>query len=280
MCGRPVKEFAMKKIVPLLLIVCLLLSACVKIESKSVGGEGAQSSAQGSATNPGSSDNVAGGGAQESPTAADPLMLYPAYLQTPLDMPVMLDAETYPAGKKLTWSSSNPSVATVDAEGCVTPVSVGETVITCALADDANVTATCGVLVVAEGKILLWEYPPEPADLDAAIVQMEAEDAEQAANGPGLPWPDAWPDELPKMEGKVIESYGDGPEASGGLGVYLTVQGKDVAEAYALMLVSTGFKKGKDITSSGYYTELTGKGYKVTVFYEESTKNCTLIVSK
>ena len=95
-----------------------------------------------------------------------PLTLYPAYLQTTLDMPVLLEAETYPAGQRLTWSSSVPSVAAVDQEGCTTPVSPGETVITCALADQPGVTATCGVLVVAEGKILLWEYPPEPVDLD------------------------------------------------------------------------------------------------------------------
>jgi len=113
-----------------------------------------------------------------------PLSLYPAYLQTPLGMPVLLEAETNAAGQRLTWSSSVPSVATVDTEGCVTAVSTGETIITCALADQPGVTATCGVLVAAEGSILLWEYAPESVDMDALIAALEAE---EAANPPEAP---------------------------------------------------------------------------------------------
>ena len=94
------------------------------------------------------------------------------------------DAGTVPAGAKLLRSSPVPSVASVDWEGCVTPVSPGGTVITRALADQPGVTAACGVLVVAEGKILLWEYQPEPMDLDALIAETEAE---YAANPPDVP---------------------------------------------------------------------------------------------
>lgn len=238
----------MKKIIPLFLIACLLLSACVIARAENTG-------------------------------VAEPLSLYPAALQTPLDMPVVLDAETYPAGRTLVWASSNPSVATVDAEGCVTPVSVGETIVTCALAGDASVMAACGVLVVAEGKILLWEYPPEPVDWDALLAYETARDAEQAANDPGIPWPDLWPDDLPKLEGKVSFSYGETPESAEGLSVFLNVQGLDAARAYVSELAALGLK-AKEMPGSDYYVILSGKGYEIYVMYTDSSKECTVFLKK
>ena len=47
----------------------------------------------------------------------------------------------------VTWSSSNESVATVDANGQVTTVAVGTCTITCAATDGSRVTATCAVTV-------------------------------------------------------------------------------------------------------------------------------------
>jgi len=81
-----------------------------------------------------------------------PISIYPAYLQTTLGMPVLLDAQTDPAGGTLLWSSSDPTVAAVDGEGCVTPVSPGEAVITCMLVDETYGIAECGVWVAAEGR--------------------------------------------------------------------------------------------------------------------------------
>ncbi|MBR6846282.1 MAG: Ig domain-containing protein [Bacteroidaceae bacterium] len=49
--------------------------------------------------------------------------------------------------KSVIWSSSNPSVATVDANGLVTAVSSGRTTITATTADGSNKTATCAVTV-------------------------------------------------------------------------------------------------------------------------------------
>jgi len=215
--------------------------------------------------------------AEEPDVSNMPLSLYPAYLQTPLDMPVLLDAETYPAGQRLIWSSSDPSVATVDGEGCITPINTGETVITCALADQPGVTAACGVLVVAEGKILLWEYPPEPVDMDAIISALEAE---AAANPPVVPWPDAWPDDLPKLEGTVTSAGGDFTEPTG-LYVTLAIQDAGIVKAYVDELVSLGLKGKPMDYDGGFFAQLSGKGYKeVMVSYTVSEQQCFVSVKK
>lgn len=240
----------MRKIFPPLLIFCLLLTACATVTASAAH-------------------------ADVAPMA--PLTLYPAYLQTPLDMPVVLEAETSPAGKKLVWTSADPSIAAVDAEGCVTPVAAGETAITCALADDAGVTATCGVWVVEEGNILLWAYPPEPVNLDAIIAEMEAAAVPPPAQA--IPWPDAWPGDLPKMEGVVTDAYGETTESADGLLVYMTVQGLDVAKAYVGELVALGFE-AEEMPVEDYVVRLKGKGYDIYVIYSDSTKECSLFVQK
>jgi len=205
------------------------------------------------------------------------LTLYPAYLQTPLDMPVVLDAETYPAGQRLIWSSSNPSVAAVNAEGCVTPMSPGETLVTCTLADRPGVTATCGVLIVAEGSILLWEYAPEPVDMDAIIAALEAE---AEANPPEVPWPDNWPDDLPKMEGLVTYAGGDFSDPTG-LYVMLTITDVNIVKAYVNELVKLGFQ-GKPMEYDGsLFAQLSGKGYaEIMVSFTASEQQCFVGVKK
>ena len=50
--------------------------------------------------------------------------------------------------KSVTWASSNTSVATVDANGKVTAVAVGETTITATTTDGSNLSASCKVTVV------------------------------------------------------------------------------------------------------------------------------------
>ncbi|MBO5747541.1 MAG: Ig-like domain-containing protein, partial [Muribaculaceae bacterium] len=49
--------------------------------------------------------------------------------------------------KSVTWKSSNEAVATVDANGKVTAVAVGETTITATTADGSNKSATCKITV-------------------------------------------------------------------------------------------------------------------------------------
>jgi hypothetical protein len=214
-------------------------------------------------------------------TSSRPLTLYPAYLQTPMGMPVLLDAVTDPAGGSLLWWSSDPSVAIVDEEGCVTPVSPGETVITCLLMDEPYGFAECGVLVVAEGKILLWEFPPEQIDLDAIFAEIEEEAAANPPEAPEVSWPEAWPDDLPKVDGKVITAGGDLSDSTTGLYVVLTIQEIDIVKAYVDELIALGLKGSPMDYDGGYLAQLTGKGYtEIMVSYTASEQQCFVSVKK
>ena len=146
----------MKKIIPILLALCLTLSVCV---------------------------TAVGSGGSDGAQAAEPFALFPGYLQLPLGQHLTLDAATAPAGQTIIWSSSDPSVASVDENGRVAPIAVGETTITATAGD---VSSTCGVSVVADGNIFLWLTPPEPVDdaaLQAALQAMQAQEA--GATGAG-----------------------------------------------------------------------------------------------
>ncbi|MCH5245211.1 MAG: Ig domain-containing protein [Muribaculaceae bacterium] len=65
--------------------------------------------------------------------------------------PVQLTATVTPddaTEATLKWTSSDESIATVDEDGLVTPVSVGECEITAATIDGSNLSATCKVTVI------------------------------------------------------------------------------------------------------------------------------------
>ena len=57
------------------------------------------------------------------------------------------------AGVGVTWSSSNPDIATVNQDGVVTAVSEGNTTITCSANDESGVTANCQITVKALSSI-------------------------------------------------------------------------------------------------------------------------------
>ena len=129
----------MKKLLILLMIFCLMCTACANSGN---GGQG----------------NAGGAGTDGAGTAAKGTFeLYPAYLILPLGQHLTLDASAAPAGKKLAWSSSDMSVASVDENGRISPVAEGETVITATLLGSEGVTATCSVLIAAGGNIFMWD---------------------------------------------------------------------------------------------------------------------------
>lgn len=78
-----------------------------------------------------------------------------------LEMTDTIHATVLPAEASiqgLAWTSSNEAVATVDAEGVVTAVSVGNAIITATATDGSGVTATCRVTVpAADGNYLSAE---------------------------------------------------------------------------------------------------------------------------
>lgn len=79
------------------------------------------------------------------------------------DEPVQLEAVINPADAsdpQVVWTSSDPSVATVDENGMVTPVGEGECVITATTTDGTDLSAQC-VVVVTEKEPGPGPQPPE-----------------------------------------------------------------------------------------------------------------------
>lgn len=71
------------------------------------------------------------------------------------DVCVQLTASTTPGGQAVTWSSSNPSVATVK-DGLITGISAGNTIITAAISHDGKIhSARCEVTVTSDTGISL-----------------------------------------------------------------------------------------------------------------------------
>jgi ABC-type Fe3+-hydroxamate transport system substrate-binding protein len=144
----------MRKILPFLLILCLLLAACANTgnsadkKSNETNDEEARFDVDSNAT----------ADAKGTPSKkTEAFALYPAFLRLPLSQHVTPDTVYAPAGKTLVWASSDASVATVDDSGRITPLTEGETIVTATASDDASIMAACGVLVVADGNIFLWE---------------------------------------------------------------------------------------------------------------------------
>ena len=91
-----------------------------------------------------------------------------------LDVPetYQLTATITPAdasNKALNWTSSNPAAATVDANGLVTAVGNGTTVIKAEAADGTGISASCTVTVIDPSKI-----PVSSITLDKSALSLEA----------------------------------------------------------------------------------------------------------
>lgn len=68
---------------------------------------------------------------------------------------IKIDALIEPVAlnKNVSWSSSNPIVATVDDKGNVEALCEGNTIITCVTTDGSNLSATCSIIVDEESRI-------------------------------------------------------------------------------------------------------------------------------
>ncbi len=90
----------------------------------------------------------------------------------------------------LTWTSSDPAVATVDNEGNVTAVAVGEAVITATSAADLTTKASCKVTVKA-AYIPVESVTIESAEIEVEVgvsVQLQATVNPSNATEPDLTW--------------------------------------------------------------------------------------------
>ena len=85
------------------------------------------------------------------PTLAETITLNQTAVSLKATKTAELSVNILPAtttNKAVTWKSQNEAVATVDANGVVTAIAVGETTITVTTADGSNLSATCKVTVV------------------------------------------------------------------------------------------------------------------------------------
>ena len=85
------------------------------------------------------------------PTLAETITLDKTEISLEATETVTLVATVLPeltTNKSVTWTSSNEAVATVDANGVVTAIALGESVITATTTDGTNLSATCKVTVI------------------------------------------------------------------------------------------------------------------------------------
>ena len=88
----------------------------------------------------------------------------------------------------LTWTSDNEEVATVDENGLVTAVSVGEANITATAVDGSGVTATCKVTVTPKLVTSVILDESELTIEKGFTAQLNATVAPDDADNPGLTW--------------------------------------------------------------------------------------------
>ena len=85
------------------------------------------------------------------PTLAESIVLDKTAISLKANESAMLVATVLPESttdKSVMWTSLNESVATVDANGLVTAIAVGEAIITATTIDSSNLSATCKVTVM------------------------------------------------------------------------------------------------------------------------------------
>ena len=110
---------------------------------------------------------------------------------------VLLKATILPenaTNKSVTWTSSNTSVATIDANGKVTAVAVGEATIKATTADGSNKSATCKVTVTSTLATSITLDYTEYEMVEKAEFQLTATILPESTKNKGVVWSssDAW----------------------------------------------------------------------------------------
>jgi hypothetical protein len=111
------------------------------------------------------------------------------------------------ANQSITWSSNNPSVATVDNAGKVTAIAPGTTTITVTANDGSGVSAQCEVTVTPASYVITY------------LIDGEQFFVETLTRGSAITLP-----EVPAKEGYTFSGWGEVPETMPAKDVTLTAQ--------------------------------------------------------
>lgn len=100
-----------------------------------------------------------------------------------------------------------------------------------------------------------------------------------AANDADLPWPENWPVDIPKMDGRIVAYFGgDTPDSPLGMGLGLALTGFEAMQAYVDHAALLGYRAEERESDNHFFlTILTGRGYQITLSQDVE---CTIHVRK
>lgn len=100
-----------------------------------------------------------------------------------------------------------------------------------------------------------------------------------ASNDADLPWPENWPLDIPKMDGRIIAYFGGGNvDFPLGMGLGLALTGLDAMQAYVDHAALLGYEAEERESNDHFIlTILTGNGYQITLSQDVE---CTIHVRK
>ena len=130
------------------------------------------------------------------------------------------------ADTSVTWSSSNPSVATVDNTGKVTAIAPGTATITATANDGSGVSVSCEVIVIPASYVIKFL-------IDGEVFLMDT-----LTRGTAITLPEA-----PTMEGYTFSGWGEVPETMPAND--LTISGTFIVNKYVVT-----FKIGDEVIAS------------------------------
>ena len=161
----------------------------------------------------------------------------------------------------LTWSSDNEEVATVDENGLVTAVSVGEANITATAVDGSGVTATCKVTVTPKLVTSVTLNKNELTIEKSFTAQLTATVAPDDADNLGLIWTSDNEEVATVDENGLVTAVGEGTAT-------ITATANDGSGVSASCVVTVTFTDGIADIETGKVTVLAADG-RITVSGKE-----------
>jgi predicted small lipoprotein YifL len=155
-----------KNKISIFLLVLLLSTLCGCGSAGAGGSAGSPAESKAPAQSKPAADPIAQTEAKEAGEAD--ISLYPGYIEIAKGSKVKLTPQRTLAGAnvgELLWTSENPEIASVSAEGIVVAIKEGDTAIEAALKENRTKKAACAVHVNADGSTLAYaEIPQQPSE--------------------------------------------------------------------------------------------------------------------